>query len=64
MDGWSTRERTLLAALAAGRSASAIARDEHERAERVRREVRGLRRRLGATTNVQAVAEAVRRGVL
>lgn len=62
--GWTTRERGLLAAIAGGASAADLAAADRLPVPQVRAEVRALRTRLGARTNVQAVVEAVRRGVI
>lgn len=63
-DEWSSQDRALLAALAAGRPTRLIAEQAGISPRRVRREVRTLRVRLGARTDVHAVVEALRRGLV
>jgi DNA-binding NarL/FixJ family response regulator len=55
---------TLLRCLAQGMSASQIAANTGRSARQVQRRVRGLRDRLAATTNIHAVAIAVRRSII
>lgn len=58
------RDVTLLRHLAEGMSASQIAAYLGESPRQVQRDVQAMRSRLGAVTNVHAVAVAVRRGLI
>ncbi len=58
------RQRTVLTLLAHGRPAKAIASDLHLSEMTVRNHIRGILRALGCTSQLAAVAEARRRGIV